>query len=297
MLKRVGRIPLPLHSAGGFDHADIHLETGRGFVAHTANGTIEVIDGEKLQHTTSIPGCDEASGVLCAQEENLIFAAARATGKILVIEARTLKAVKHFFVGSRPNGLAWDTQRNQLLVADVQDSKVRLLNPSSGEISATVQLSGRPRWCAYDAPRDQFLVNIKDPPAVATLAGETGEQISSISISSAGPHGLELNGKGQAYIACDAAVIIEVDLEKERELKKVHISGGPDVLWYDSKRQFVYCAIGEPGIIDIIDTIRMERAAQIRTESGAHTLTYDQRRGRLYSFFPHTACAEVYQEE
>ena len=68
-LTLIGSIGLPPHPSGGFDHGDVHLATGRVFVAHTAVGTIEVIDGGRGVHTATIPGCPEASGVLCAQEE------------------------------------------------------------------------------------------------------------------------------------------------------------------------------------------------------------------------------------
>lgn len=50
VLKFNSYIRLPFHSSGGFDHADVHLQSGTVFVAHTANGTVEIIDG--LKNTT-----------------------------------------------------------------------------------------------------------------------------------------------------------------------------------------------------------------------------------------------------
>jgi len=58
-----GYIALPSHGAGDFDHGDVHLNTGRVFVAHTANDTLEVIDGERLELRRTVPGCPEGSGV------------------------------------------------------------------------------------------------------------------------------------------------------------------------------------------------------------------------------------------
>jgi hypothetical protein len=44
-LRSLGHIGLPPHrSAGGFDHADVHLPTDRIYVAHTANDSVDVID-------------------------------------------------------------------------------------------------------------------------------------------------------------------------------------------------------------------------------------------------------------
>ena len=64
-LTLLGHVALPSHANGGFDHGDVHAATGRVFVAHTANGTVEVIDGERLGLIQTIPGCPEGSGVLC----------------------------------------------------------------------------------------------------------------------------------------------------------------------------------------------------------------------------------------
>jgi hypothetical protein len=60
-----GYVDLPTHASGGFDHGDVDRATGYVFVAHTANGTVEVLDGVNLTHVATLPGCPEASGVLC----------------------------------------------------------------------------------------------------------------------------------------------------------------------------------------------------------------------------------------
>src|SRR6266852_4945582 len=126
-------IDLPPHLEGDFDHGDIYLESGRVFVANTAACTVEVIDGERLRHLATIPGCLEASGVLCAQDEALVFAAARGAGKLLVIDPTTNAVLRTVAVGQKPNGLAWDPRRHHLLVADVQENRVRLVDPQAGE--------------------------------------------------------------------------------------------------------------------------------------------------------------------
>jgi hypothetical protein len=100
-----GSLELPHHNAGGFDHADVHLCTGRVFIAHTADGTVEVVDGATLRHLKTLPDCPEASGVLCAQAEGLICAAARGAGHVLVTDAETLVTVRTIQVG--PDRTAW----------------------------------------------------------------------------------------------------------------------------------------------------------------------------------------------
>ena len=107
-----GHVDLPAHAAGGFDHGDVHLASGRVFIAHTANGTVDIVDGERLGYETSVGGCAEASGVLCAQDDGgLVFAAARGAGKVLVLDPTSCAVLREIAVGPKTNGLAWDPRR------------------------------------------------------------------------------------------------------------------------------------------------------------------------------------------
>ena len=186
-------IDLPFHPEGDFDHGDVLLSNGFVFIANTAAGTVEVVDGEHLRHLATIPGCPEASGVLAAQEEGLIFAAARGAGKLLVIDAVFTTVLREAAVGSRPNGLAWDTHRKHLLVADVQDNTARLVDPQAGQVIATVALPGRPRWAMYSQTGDHFLVNIREPALVVVLSASTFALVGQFPVSDIGPHGLDLD--------------------------------------------------------------------------------------------------------
>jgi DNA-binding beta-propeller fold protein YncE len=297
-LNFAGSIDLPPHPSGGFDHGDVHLQTGRVFVAHTATGAVEVIDGERGIHRTTLSGCPEASGVLCAQEEHLIFAAARGAGKILVIEARSGDAIKEIIVGPNPNGLGWDSRRKRLLVADVHDFRARLVDPYAGAVVTEMELPGRPRWCVYDRTADRWLVNIREPACVASLAPETLAVQARWPVSSAGPHGLDLDlERGRAFVACDGGKVIAAALTTGRELAGVAIAGAPDAIWYNADRSCLYVAIGQPGVLDVIDTKEMVLVQEIVTEAGAHTTAFDRARQRLYVFLPRRCQAVVYEEK
>ncbi len=296
MLKHIGDVPLPAHGSGGFDHADVHLESGRVFVAHTANGTVDVIDGEKLRLEGTIEGCPEASGVLCAQKESLVFAAARGAGKILTIDAISQRLLRESQAGTKPNGLAWDSKRKRLLVADVSEENARLLDSSNGHVLSTKKLDGRPRWCVYDAAGDRFLINIRDPATVDVLKADTLEQTASIPVNAAGPHGLAIDEMGHAYVACDGNEFVVLDLTGRSEQKGIPIAGAPDVIWYNMKRQVVYCAAGDPGIIEVVDIRSNKIVERLETEAGAHTFAFDQIKQRMYTLLPKTCRAGVYEE-
>jgi hypothetical protein len=61
------------------------------------------------------------------------------------------------------------------------------------------------------------------------------------------------------------------------------------------QRRQLYVAVGDPGVIDVIDTRTMKRLASVATEKGAHTTALAPAGDRVYAFLPATHRAAVYQ--
>ena len=287
---------MPPGQSGAFDHGDVDPLTGHVFVAHTDFGTIDVIDPDRLQTVGVIEGCPEGSGVLCAGESRLTFAASRGSGNVLVIDPDQLNVVREIAVGPKPNGLAWDQSRGQLLVADVDanDQAARLAHASTGEVLCKTGLPGRPRWCVFDAAGDRYLLNIRDPACVISVT-PSGKISASWPIPSRGPHGLDLDRKrGLAFVACDGGQVIVLDLADGSVLAAIPISGEPDAIWFNPSRQQLYVAVGNPGVVDVVDTARNRLTDSVRTESGAHTTAFDVDRQRLYVFLPGSSVGAVF---
>jgi DNA-binding beta-propeller fold protein YncE len=286
MLVLRGYVELPPYAATDFDHGDVYRPTGQVFIAHTAEGTVDVIDGEQMTYITSIRGCREGSGVLCAQQEGLVFAAARGAGLVLLIDAASNETGRIVSVGPRPNGLAWDPGNKHLLVADVQENSALFVDVSGeavGRVVATTQLPGRPRWCVFDVTRRRFLVNIREPARVAVLEAVTGHLLAEWPVSFAGPHGMDIDAEGgRVFVACDAGNVVALDLATGEELRSVPIAGSPDATWYNTRRGHLYVAIGNAsgvsGVLELINTGTMTVEQQVPTEQGAGTTAYDEQR-------------------
>ncbi len=296
VLRLERHVPLPQHTSGGFDHADVYEANGWVYLAHPATGTVEVIDGVKGQHLKTIGGCPEASGIVCAPTEGLVFAASRGSGKILVINAAKGTVTRTVRAGTKPNGVAWDNDHDLLLVADVGDLHARLVDPERGPVKS-IRLPGRPRWCRYSTHLDRFVILIRDPAGYVALNPRNGELSQLVPVKAHGPHGVDLSADGrEAYITCDAGVVVAVDLEKGTETCRAKISGEPDVAWLNARRKFLYCALAKPGLIATLDLVEMKVVQEVKTEEGAGTLAFDQTKQRLYSFHPKSCRAAVYAE-
>src|SRR5438105_7058344 len=105
------------------------------------------------------------------------------------------------------------------LVADLEEHSARLVDPLRGTTLKNTQLPGRPRWCVFDSARDRFLINVREPACVVALDAGTGVIRAQITVSGAGPHGLDLDASGErAFVACDAGVVVLLDLTQDPEI-------------------------------------------------------------------------------
>lgn len=294
MLEFKEKRELPSEKGCEFDHGDVDQSTGRVFVAHTSSGKVEVFDVNENRWIKSIPDCAGGSGVIFDSVNNRVFAASRSDGHILLIDPVSLKVLNKFNTGKKPNGLAVDNGREILMAADVGDNKARFHKQETGEIVAETQLSGRPRWASYRKESDEYLFNIMNPPGVEFISGKDFKRTRFHEIDQKGPHGLAINGS-IAYVACDDGTLYSFDLDSLKPLLKAKLAGPPDVLWFNRKKNLVYCSIGEPGVIQAFDGKSLKMVQQLLTERDSHTLSFDEKRQKLYAFLPESCSVGIYQ--
>jgi len=302
-LRFLGHIELPEHRAkGGFDHADIHHPTDRLYVAHTSNDCIDVIDCARDRYIASIPGLMGVAGALVSETHGLVFTSNRGENTVSVFTPGDEQNAFKIAVGVKPNGLAFDPARRILIAANVGDPSiadsysVSVVDLGKRERIAEVKVPGRTRWAVYDAARGMFFVNIASPARIVAIDARDPSKIATeYEVPAAGPHGLDLDpAKGRLLCACDAGALLALDAASGRVLGDVALSGAPDVIFLHPQSRRLYVAIGDPGVIDVIDIGTMRRTEAVPTEAGAHTLALDRTRSKIYSFLPQSHRAAVF---
>ena len=299
-MKEVARIPLPPHeSEGEFDHAAVDPVGDRLYVAHPSNDAVEVVDLRTRLHCGSLSGLRGVAGVWTNAEARLLFTSNRGEDSTSIFQLEKGGATPRFRVptGVRPNGMAYDPGRHVLLVAGVGNPKALGSPPSltflvtrDGSAVGQVEAPGRTRWAIYHPATDSFYVNVSDPASVvAVRAGEVPTISKVFPIPVRGPHGLEQDPKDdRLYCACDEGVLVALDPGSGSVQSVGPLSGPPDVLWVNRKRGRLYCAVGDPGSVDVFDLGPARPSGRVATAEGAHTLTLDPKRDEVHVFLPRT---------
>jgi DNA-binding beta-propeller fold protein YncE len=302
-LRLLAHIELPPNrSKGGFDHADVHQGTDRLHVAHTGNDAVDVIDTARDRYVESIPGFTAVAGALVSEARGLVFTSNRGENTVSVFAPGAERESFKIAVGLKPNGLAFDSIRGILIAANVGDPSipdshtVSIVNLARRERIAELKVPGRTRWAIYDERREVFFVNIASPARIVVIDARDPTKTSrEYEIPAAGPHGLDLDpATGRLMCACDAGVLLAIDPDSGKTVGNVGLSGAPDVIFLQ-QRPFrrLYVAIGDPGVIDVINVETMRREEVVSTEPGAHTLALDRKRNKVYAFLPNSHRAAV----
>lgn len=303
-LNLIGHIELPeSRGTGGFDHAAVHRGRGLLYVAHTANDALDVIDTNSNRYLRSISGLKGVAGALVDEGQDRVFSSNRGEDSVGLFAPDAEGALARVGVGVKPNGLAFAPSERVLLAANVGDPNipgshtVTLVDVEKAALLVSIPVPGRTRWTVFDPHRGVFFVNIADPAQIVLVDPRERAVVGRYAVPDRGPHGLDIDvARRRLYCACDGGKLVTLDADSGAVLGEVELSGGPDVIFLDHALQHLYVAVGDPGVIDLVDTARGERIGTIATERGAHTLALDETAHRVYAFLPDTHRAAVFED-
>jgi DNA-binding beta-propeller fold protein YncE len=242
------------------------------------------------------------AGALVSEARGLVFTSNRGENTVSVFAPHAERDAVKVSVGVKPNGLAFDPARGILIAANVGDPaipnshSVSVVDVARRERVAEIKVPDRTRWAVYDAAREMFFVNIASPARIVAIDTRDPTRIAkAYEVPAAGPHGLELDpATGRLFCACDAGILFAIDAGSGDVLADVALSGTPDVIFLHPQSGRLYVAIGDPGVIDVIDIGTMRRGEVVPTEAGAHTLALDRKRNKVYAFLPRSHRAAVF---
>lgn len=266
---------------------------------------MDVIDIHENRYLRSISGLRGVAGALVCEAQNLIFTSNRGEDTVAMISVEDEGRGVPIPVGRRPNGLAYDPGRAVLLCANVGSPdgdpgpSVTFVDVLGRRPLGTLPMPGRTRWAIFDPGRQRFFVNIASPFQIVVIDPDALDRVeTSFDVPARGPHGLELNRSGgHVLCACDEGKLVALDAASGTASGMLDLSGPPDVVFLNRRLGRLYVAIGDPGVIDVIDVKAWVRLEVVLTESGAHTIALDEDTDRVFAFLPHSHQAAVFQDE
>ena len=239
---------------------------------------------------------------MVSDETDLVFTSNRGEKSVGIFRHGQEEDLERVTVGGYPNGLAFDPRHHRLIAANVpkpNDSSLvtcSVVDTASRNLIADIIVPGRTRWTIFDEKSGRFYVNIAKPSKIVAIDSSDPDGIvASYDIPGVGPHGLDLDLAGRRlFCACDDGQLYTVEPVTGRVVRAAGLSGAPDVIFHNAKKKHLYVAIGDPGVVDVIDTENLILLQTVTTELGAHTIAYDPELSKVYAFLPGSHRASVY---
>lgn len=302
-LTRTGFIPIPPGPRPGFDHADVYRGSAaarRLYVAHTGADRVDVIDCAAGTYLRSLPGHPGVAGVLADSRQDLLFTSDRDAAQVSIYRCSDEKLLARVPAGAHPNGLAFDPVRGRLFAFNLgeppgQNCTASVIDLDPPQVVSTITLPGRPRWAAYDSASDRIFANIRQPAQILVIDPDRDRAERVISVPAEGPHGLWIDGD-RLFCAADSGTVAVIDRDTGTLLATIPLPGTPDVVMHDPALAHLYVAVGQPGVLCVIDSQRLELLETIPTGSGAHTIAADAANHTVYAFLPDGPGAAIYTD-
>jgi len=285
-LVAAGTIEIPDSLGTAFDHGAFEPESRRVFIAHMARDRLEVVEADSNRHVATLDGFPEAAGV--AAGDGCVLVTNRGSASMAWVDARTLETKAALNTGRRPNGVAFVSPLNAAVVACIGDEthkpQLQVLG-LEGKRRWSIDLPGRPRWCVIDANAERVFLAIREPSMVLVARLPELNAVQHWSLPSGGAHGMDIDhGAGLLYVACDGGLLVEVDAQSGEMRREWPLAGVPDATFFNPKSGLVHVAIGDPGLIQSINSLT-GASTQFITAVGAKTTALIEP-DRLYVFSP-----------
>src|SRR5439155_6342860 len=152
-------------------------------------------------------------------------------------------------------------------------------------VIASIPLPGRPRWAVYNGQKDVVFANIREPAQIVVIDAANLEIATAFDVPSAGPHGLALVGD-RLFCAADAGKLVALHGDDGRLIGSADLPGEPDVIMHDAESGRLFVAVGDPGVVVVVDHATLRVIETAETEGRAHTIAWNADNKTLYAFLP-----------
>ena len=274
-------VPLP-GTTSRFDYQSLDADAHTLWIAHLGDDTVVSVDTTTDQ-TATITGISQVHGVLPVPQRHVVYATATGTNELVAIDPTTKAVIHRAATRSFPDGLAYDTDHQLVLVSNKADGTITVHDPETLATVRTIKLGGETGNVTYDAATHHAYAAVLPPDELVEFDPVTGDTIRTIPIHGCdGAHGIAISSNRHlAYVACENnARLAIIDLSAATVTTMMPTGSDPDVLALDTDRHRLYVA-AESGDVTILDTTTREATRQ-HLDGGAHTVAVDPADGRVF---------------
>jgi YVTN family beta-propeller protein len=251
-------------SASRFDYQSLDLQAHRLYIAHLGDGQVTVFDTQNGTVVGDVASVAGVHGVLAVPELGRVYATATSADRLAVIDPGTLTIVATAPTGDYPDGLAYAPTVGKLYVSNEHGASDTVIDVQANQVAATIALGGEAGNTQFDPGSNRIYVAVHRRNQLVAIDPQTDQIVGRHDLPGCeDPHGVYIDAPSRtAFVGCEAnRKALVVDLTTMQVRSEHPVGESPDVLAFDSARQWLYVA-AEDGIMTVL----------ARDEGGTHEI-------------------------
>lgn len=273
-----------LQGTGGWDYLTVDETTGRLFISHGKQ--VDVVDTKTNQLIGSINKTPGVHGIAIASDLNKGFISCGRSDSVVVFDLKTLATLAGISVtGKNPDAIMYDKFSGKVFVYNGRSSNATVIDAKTNTVAGTIALDGKPEYSVSDG-NGKIYLNIEDKSMIVQINATTlaVEQKWSIAPGEE-PSGLALdNETHRLFSVCGNKLMVIVNALDGKVITTLPIGDGCDGVMFDPSKKRAYSSNGE-GTITVVQEENGDKftvVENIKTQSGARTITIDKSTHKLY---------------
>jgi DNA-binding beta-propeller fold protein YncE len=280
----------------GIDLLSLDPRTGRLYVPHGSNNTLDIIDVKTQKVVASVSNLPGIKAAAFTPDSDLVFVS-NPMSEVTVLDASTLQIVDHIKVDGSPDAIEYDPVHDLILAGLGSTSKMAFIDRSSRKVTGTIDLPGKPELMAVDKRSGLVYLAINDKNEVVQIDPASRTIIKHYrGCDIKGPTGVALDLSQQRLFVASGTALVIIDTLLDKCLGTVDIGAGTDQIVVNEHTHHVYAASGGSKNVSVIDTISLKPLGVAGTGPSAGTIATDPTTDRVYVAVAKAGIIAVYHD-
>ena len=285
---------------GGFDYIFADVEARRLYIPRNGPmGHLTVFNLDTLEPAGEILNI-AAGGATVDPKSHHGFSTTR--GKLTMWDTNTLKVLKTFDIGGRPDGIMFDPYNERVWVLSHMPPDATIVDAKEGAVIGTLALGGGPEQAVSDG-KGKIYVNISDKANIAVVDAKNMTVTAHYDVSSKGSRGsgLAFDAKNHilfAYYRQPSPVVVVVNADTGNIITTLPTGVDVDTVAFNAATMEAISAENGGTMTFIKETSPTSFVVEqtLQTKAGAKTLALDTKTNHILTmtaeFAPAAADAE-----
>ncbi|MDQ0595194.1 YVTN family beta-propeller protein [Chryseobacterium ginsenosidimutans] len=269
-------------NSDGWDYLTVNPKNNLLYVSHgTRVNVLNKTTGESIGEIKATTG---VHGIAFTPNSTNGFITCGKLNSVKVFDIKTNLVTAEIPVGQNPDAIFYEAFSKKLIVCNGKTNNISVIDPKNNTVVNTIDVGGKPETAVSNG-KGKIFVNIEDKNEIVVIDAKKFTVTNHWNLNKEeGPSGLAMDPKtNRLFSTCDKMLVI-LDSETGKLVKKMPIGDGCDGAVFDDKTSTIYTSNGEGNISVILEKNASQFVAlkNIITKKGARTIALDSSTHHLY---------------